>query len=302
LDAEINFKNSKVQSLYDQAISHLIELGSKQVPLDKLNCIVNCSNTVLNLIKISRNEVASADQFLPALVYILIKANPPLLHSNIQFITLFAKPSRLHSGETGYFFTNLCCAVTFIENLSGESLNLSEEQFNRFMNGEDVPAEGVEESVLLSEPLRIMYANQASLNELLEKKCQIDDDLTDAHQRLAKLQETAMDRLKPLIENGYKVAAYDVDAKIDIDLIPSVLRDKIANQRTQHEHTLIDLDDHSTATPAFSMGFVSNRASIGFEDNFIDHNPLQAFTTQLVERNTQDVLLHEPLKPEIVRK
>lgn len=300
MDAEINFQNSKVQSLYDQAISDLIEMGSKQVPLEKLNCVVACSNTVLNLIKISRNEIASADQFLPALVYILIKANPPLLHSNIQFITFFAKPSRLHSGETGYFFTNLCCAVTFIENLSGESLNLSEELFNQYMSGEAVPVEGLEESVHLSEPLRIMYANQASLNDLLDKKCQIDADLADAHQKLEDLQQNAMARLTPLIENGYRVAAYDVDDKIGIDLIPNVLRNKIAEQRKQKEQTLIDLEDDPDrgSSAVFSMA-----PSIGFEDNFIDQNPLQSFPNcPLVEPSVNDLLLHEPLKPEIVRK
>lgn len=279
-------------------------MGSKQVPLEKLNCIVNCSNTILNLIKISRNEVASADQFLPALVYILIKANPPLLHSNVQFITLFAIPTRLHSGETGYFFTNMCCAVTFIENLSGESLNLTEEQFNLYMNGEAVPPEGIEEAVVLSEPLRIMYANQASLNDLLEKKCRIDSDLEEANQTLHTLQESARSRLKPLIENGHKVAAYDVDDQIQLDAIPTVLRNRIEEQRKQKENTLIDLDEpiatpNNTIEATVASSFASSANSFGFDDNFVDHHPVQSF---LVDLKADDSLLHEPIKPEIVRK
>ena len=114
LDIEICLKDPNVQLYLDQAIGNLIELGSKKIPLDKLNCIVNCSKTIFKLLQVSRNEPASADQFLPAFVYVIIKANPPLLHSNIQFITKFANPTRLMSGEAGYYFTNLCCAVTFM--------------------------------------------------------------------------------------------------------------------------------------------------------------------------------------------
>lgn len=105
LDIEISLKDPDVQLYLDQAISNLIELGSKKVPLDKLTCIVNCSKTIFKLLQVSRNEPASADQFLPAFVYVIIKANPPLLHSNIQFITKFANPTRLMSGKFSFYIS-----------------------------------------------------------------------------------------------------------------------------------------------------------------------------------------------------
>ena len=88
--------------------SDLIEIDSKRIPSDKLKLLVSACHQVMDLLKESADGApVSADDFLPALIYCVLRANPPLLQSNITYITNFAQQTDLQSGEAGYFFTNL---------------------------------------------------------------------------------------------------------------------------------------------------------------------------------------------------
>ncbi|XP_043115509.1 RAB guanine nucleotide exchange factor (GEF) 1, like [Puntigrus tetrazona] len=139
LGAPVDEQIPKVSDSVERAITDLIDLDSKKVPKEKLACVTRSSKHIMTAVQGSKKAAASADDFLPTLVYIVLKANPPRLHSNIQYITRYCNPSRLMSGEDGYYFTNLCCAVAFIEKLDAQSLNLSHEDFELYMSGASSP-------------------------------------------------------------------------------------------------------------------------------------------------------------------
>lgn len=124
--------------------------------------------TICSMLQVTKNEPISADQFFPALVYVVIQANPPLLQSNIKFINRFSTPSRLMSGETGYYFTNLCCAVVFIEKITASSLKLSEADFAQYMSGEAQPP-GAYKQTFLCEAFRLLASNHAMLTDAVER-------------------------------------------------------------------------------------------------------------------------------------
>jgi flagellar biosynthesis chaperone FliJ len=166
LDCRINETKSEVCDLVYTAIADILGMDSTKAPQDKLNCVVRCCRNIFLLLKQSVGGPASADEFLPALIFIVLKANPARLKSNINYITRFCNASRLMSGEGGYYFTNLCCAVSFIENLTAESLNMSADEFEQYMSGEVVPPSTWESALWMCEGMHLVYEQLAMLEDL----------------------------------------------------------------------------------------------------------------------------------------
>eukprot|EP00112_Aurelia_sp_Birch-Aquarium-sp1_P002072 Seg1225.12 transcript_id=Seg1225.12/GoldUCD/mRNA.D3Y31 product="Rab5 GDP/GTP exchange factor" protein_id=Seg1225.12/GoldUCD/D3Y31 len=177
LDADIDMQNEEVQKLVEETQDCLLEMNTKRAPQDKLACIVDCSKCIFQILKLSSSEIAaSADDFLPCLIFVVLKANPTLLQSNIQYITRFCNSNKLMAGEAGYYFTNLCCAVSFIENLDAGSLQIPQEEFDRFMRGErPAPTMRVNSYPVSCQGLEMMQANMEQLAELRERQ----NDLMD---------------------------------------------------------------------------------------------------------------------------
>ncbi|GMI88678.1 ARABIDOPSIS THALIANA VACUOLAR PROTEIN SORTING 9A [Hibiscus trionum] len=118
------------------AEKELKRINAFKSPREKLLCIINCCRVINNLLlkaSISEDHVlGGADDFLPVLIFVTIKANPPQLHSNLKFIQLYRKQSNLVS-EAAYFLTNLVSAKSFIVDLNAKSLTIEESEFEASM-------------------------------------------------------------------------------------------------------------------------------------------------------------------------
>ncbi len=69
----------------------------------------------MNLLQLT-GKSAGADDVFPILVYVILCANPPNLHSTIQYVRYFGAAS-VSFGEAGYWWTQFCSAVTFIQSI-----------------------------------------------------------------------------------------------------------------------------------------------------------------------------------------
>ncbi|XP_053863970.1 rab5 GDP/GTP exchange factor isoform X3 [Malaclemys terrapin pileata] len=232
----VNEEISEVSDMVVKAITDIIEMDSKRVPRDKLACITQCSKHIFNAIKITKNEPASADDFLPTLIYIVLKGNPPRLQSNIQYITRFCNPSRLMTGEDGYYFTNLCCAVAFIEKLDAQSLNLSQEDFDRYMSGQTSPkkqeSENWSSDVCLG--VKQMYKNLDLLSQLNERQERIvseakklEKDLIDWTDGITKEVQDIVEKY-PLEINPKNQPLAAIDSEnVENDKLPPPLQPQV---------------------------------------------------------------------------
>jgi len=116
LETSVDFSSRRVQDLLDEAATEIVNLNSHRRIVEKLGCLVRCSKKIFDALRESCSGApASADEFLPVLIYVVLKANPPLLQSHLKFVSRFAMQSRIMRGETGYCFTNLSCALQYIQ-------------------------------------------------------------------------------------------------------------------------------------------------------------------------------------------
>ena len=99
---------------------------------DKLLCISGAYNTMNNTIKFSsgKNDNAGQDELTPIFQYIIIKAQPKRIFSNINYIKCFLDDSGL-TGELGFLLSQMESSTCFIMSIDYQHLRITEEEFNQ---------------------------------------------------------------------------------------------------------------------------------------------------------------------------
>ncbi|KAL3936246.1 MAG: hypothetical protein SGARI_002640, partial [Bacillariaceae sp.] len=124
-DATADDGDDGLQELLEKPIRALLSMDAYHSPYEKLEQIllayqgVNAAlSTALNKNKSegAPSVLPSADDVLPTMILVCIKARPRNLLQNLQFIEEFAAPEYLR-GEAGYAYTNLYGAVQFLQDL-----------------------------------------------------------------------------------------------------------------------------------------------------------------------------------------
>ncbi|KAM4696942.1 GTPase-activating protein and VPS9 domain-containing protein 1 isoform 2-T2 [Rhinophrynus dorsalis] len=101
---------------WPSAQAEIRTISAYKTPRDKVQCILRMCSTIMNLLSLANEySVPGADDFVPVLVFVLIKANPPCLLSTVQYINNFYT-NRL-SGEESYWWMQFTAAVEFIKTI-----------------------------------------------------------------------------------------------------------------------------------------------------------------------------------------
>jgi hypothetical protein len=61
-------------------------MDNSKTSIDKLDCLISCTKKMSDILKLTsiNDEPASADTTLPIMIYILLKAVPQRLYSNLK--------------------------------------------------------------------------------------------------------------------------------------------------------------------------------------------------------------------------
>jgi len=96
------------------AQKQILAINAYRTPRDKLACVVRCLQTITVLLHLANEKCPpSADDVIPVLVFVLIKANPASLLSNVQYVSSFYKME----GQEDYCWTQFTSAVEFVKTM-----------------------------------------------------------------------------------------------------------------------------------------------------------------------------------------
>ena len=112
-----NHKDLRIPKIYHYecpwpwAQAELAVISAYKTPRDKLQCVFRCATTIMNLLSMATERgVPAADDLIPVLVYVIIKASvlshssPPDLHACIYIYSLLIFGTKDSNNFVNYIF------------------------------------------------------------------------------------------------------------------------------------------------------------------------------------------------------
>ena len=124
LEKEYVFDN-----LLPDILNEFNQIGLVKTPYQKLKCINNILNSVINIIQFNEGlgKKIGSDDINPVLNYVSIKAHPFRLYTDIEFIKIFTEKY----GENENSLLNLESIFYYILESNAETYKLSEEEYKK---------------------------------------------------------------------------------------------------------------------------------------------------------------------------
>ena len=113
------------------AEKYIQKMDKSRTIYDKLDCINNAYVTMNNTVKFisGKNEDAGQDELTPLFQYILIKAHPQRLFTNVNYIKcLLSETDSL--GSRGFYVSQMESASSFIFNINHEQLKMNQNEYD----------------------------------------------------------------------------------------------------------------------------------------------------------------------------
>ena len=119
------------EDMWKLAIEAMESMETYRAPAEKLNCLLDCMSIIVNVLTlVSAGAGISTDDSLPIIIYVVIKAKPTRLYSNLNYISKFRHSSKM-IGLKGFVFQQFQSAAAFVQSVDCTCLSINPEEYEK---------------------------------------------------------------------------------------------------------------------------------------------------------------------------
>lgn len=112
----------------NEAREHVSNMDRYKAPRDKLLCLVNVQKILEDgIARVQSNSFGGADAFFPLMILAVVRAKPPHLCSNIEYIRRFR--GRRMSGKFDFMLSYLESVAMYLDTVDWKDLKISQDEF-----------------------------------------------------------------------------------------------------------------------------------------------------------------------------